>query len=236
MILQPLYFKEEFYTVLSIDVLFHYGSQGEEMKEVADGSFYEEHETEIQIGVTIAGVIAVTAGAVIAAPVSVPTALGFIGATTFGGGVLGGWANVMTGGSFPNGFIGGAVNGWITSVGACFGMGGYTDFAGGFVGNYITESLNDKDITDPNQPKKGQANIMLTSVGMGFTQVGLGKIKTLTTLKGGAGLAKGSEGYWIARFFGKNLEFTSSLGAYTLIDGLVRKFQVGENISILLCA
>lgn len=228
MILQPLYFKEEFYTVLSTYVLFHYGSQGEEMKEGADGSFYEEHETEIQIGVTT--------GAVIAAPVSVPTALGFIGATTFGGGVLGGCANVMTGGSFPNSFIGGAVNGWITSVGACFGMGGYTDFAGGFVGNYITESLNDKDITDPNQPKKGQGKIFATSVGMGFTQVGLGKIKTLTTLKGGAGLAKGSEGYWIARFFGKNLEFTSSLGAYTLIDGLIRKFQVGENISILLCA
>ena len=106
---------------------------------------------------------------------------------------------------------------------------------GGFAGNTITELLNDGDITDP-KDKKGLPGILVTSVGMGVTQAGLGKIKTLTTLKGGAGLAKGSEGYWIARFFGKNLEFTSSLGAYTLIDGLVRKFQVGENISILLCA
>lgn len=76
----------------------------------------------------------------------------------------------MTGGSFLNGAIGGAVNGWMTSVGACFGRVGYTDFAGGFVGNDITESLNDRDITDPNKPKKGQEKIILTSIGIGFTQ------------------------------------------------------------------
>ena len=103
------------------------------------------------------------------------------------------------------------------------------------MGNYITESLNDKDITDPNQPKKGQANIMLTSVGMGFTQVGLGKIKTLEKLSKGTEVVKGSAAYWVAKFFGKNLEFTPALSAYILIDGLLKKYKFGEDASILLC-
>ena len=51
----------------------------------------------------------------------------------------------------------------------------------------------------------------------------------------GAGVAKGSAGHWIAKFFDKNLNFTLSLGAYILIDGMLKKFEEGEYVSILLC-
>ncbi len=152
-------------------------------------AFYKEHKTEIQVGVSIAEGVAA---------VSVPTALGAIGVSTFVDGVLGGCANVMTGGEFSNGFIGGAVNGWITSVGTCFGMSSSADALGGFVGNYITESLNNRDTTGP---KKGEIEIMLTSAGMGFTQFQIGQIKTLGVMSNGVKLPKGSVGYWVAKFF-----------------------------------
>lgn len=72
-------------------------------------------------------------------------------------------------------------------------------------------------------------------MGMGFTQVGLGRIQAIQALNNGAGVAKGSAAYWVAKFFGKNLEFTPALSAYILIDGLLKKYKFGENASILLC-
>ena len=87
------------------------------ISEMVEGAtaFYEEHEEEIELGA------AITAAVVIFAPLPLSLVAGpmlFGGAV---GGVLGGSANVMTGGSFHNGFVGGAVNGFITTAGTLAG-------------------------------------------------------------------------------------------------------------------
>ena len=147
-------------------------SVSEGISDLVEGAvaFYEQHETEIQVGVAI-------------------------GSTAVGG-ILGGFANERTGGSLMN------------------------DFVGGFVWNFITESLHKGNIDNSND-KKGQDKILLISLIMGYIQVGLGKIGIWKTMSEGVGLAKGSAGPWIAKFFDKNLNFTSSLSAYILIDGLL---------------
>lgn len=108
------------------------------------------------------------------------------------------------------------------------------NFVGGFAGNTITELLNDGDITDP-KDKKGLPGILVTSVGMGVTQAGLGKIKTLEKLSKGTEVVKGSAAYWVSKFFGNNLTFSASTPVYILIDGLERKYRFGEKIRNLFC-
>lgn len=207
------------------------------ISEMVEGAtaFYEEHEEEVETAAAIAAGVAITAGVVIFTTLPLTFIVGSMIAGGVAGAFLGGSANVMTGGSFHNGAVGGAVNGFITTAGMLAGQPDLGYWAGGFLGNYITETLNDGDITDPNKPKKGQPKIVATSVGMGFTQVGLGRIQAIQALNNGAGVAKGSAAYWVAKFFGKNLEFTPALSAYILIDGLLKKYKFGEDASILLC-
>lgn len=183
--------------------------------------------------------IAAAAPAGIAASAVVTMSAGIFSSGVVGG-ALGGFSNMMTGGSFLNGFCGGFINGSITAAGVALGNPFVGNFCGGFVGNMITENFNNMDESDN---RKKQLQIFLNSMGMGLTQTGIAKIGAIGSSPSKAGIIKGSEGYWIARFFGNNLNFTSSTSSYTLIDGLsgilvdeiIERFMSGRSSNVIVC-
>ncbi len=106
---------------------------------------------------TVAGAITVIAGAAIlvglCTSISVAgVGLAVIGAGTLIGAISGGTANAITGGEYVNGYIGGGFNAAIAilTAGALTPYG--SNALGGYIGNYITEILNNFDVPE-NQRK-----------------------------------------------------------------------------------
>lgn len=183
----------------------------EEIKEtvtnVADAAsdFYEEHKETIDTVVKVVGTVAAVAAIGVAAA-GVATAgvatggaglavLAAVGVSAGIGGVSGGIANVTTGGSFINGFVGGSINGALTAAGTCICPSAVrvSNFIGGTVGTAITETLN--GIDDPENANSISKSAIL-SVSAGVTQAAVGKGGSL--LGNAAGLEAGTlaSGIW----------------------------------------
>jgi RHS repeat-associated protein len=148
-----------------------------------------------------------------------------IAVNTVEGAVVGAVSNRLTGGSLINGAIGGAVNGLIT--GALSGdkllQNSYANFVGGFVGNTVTELLNNKDIKDKKKRKSFKA-ILATSAFVGGAQGILGGSLTTLGLKAipGDGLYENiAKAVWSHGFL-QFLGFGSGVPAYVLSDAICK--------------
>lgn len=207
--------------------------------------FYNENKEVIDtVGKILITVLTVAAVVMIGVMVAIaiagtlpPAAAIVVGGTILLGGVptgiTGGFSNMMTGGSFLNGFCGGYVNGCITTVGKITERGSlilFGNFLGGFTGNMITESFNNLDITEPKE-KKNQAEIFVNSLFAGFTQLLISKYLPLDKLVKNCDLKKGSLGYYIAKFFEKDTHFFISDSVSVLGSWFIN--QIFENTGIL---
>ena len=179
----------------------------ETVTNVADAAsdFYEEHKETIDTVVKVVGTVAAVAviGVVAAGVVTAGVATGGAGLAVLAavgvsagiGGVSGGIANVTTGGSFINGFVGGSINGALTAAGTCIcpSAVSVSNFIGGTVGTAITETLN--GIDDPENANSISKSAIL-SVSAGVTQAAVGKGGSL--LGNAAGLEAGTlaSGIW----------------------------------------
>ena len=140
------------------------------------GDFYDDHKETIDTTMKIVGTVAVVAGAV-ALTVATGGAAAGVGVAVAAGvaGTIGGAVNVKNGGSFINGFCGGAIDTAIVAVGGAilpgviagaagiteatyaikFGAGVISNFAGGSSGSVITNLLNNADSeSEKKEPKK----------------------------------------------------------------------------------
>lgn len=133
-------------------------------------------------------------------------------------GILGGVSNTVTGGSFLNGFCGGFVNGSINMAGSILLKPFFGNLLGGAMGNLITENFNNMDISEQSL-QKSQSNIVYNSIISGALQALLGIIPPIKALSEGAGL-KGSISYYIAKFFGNDLEFVAGNIGSIAFDGI----------------
>ena len=179
----------------------------ETVTNVADAAsdFYEEHKETIDTVVKVVGTVAAVAviGVVAAGVVTAGVATGGAGLAVLAavgvsagiGGVSGGIANVTTGGSFINGFVGGSINGALTAAGTCIcpSAVSVSNFIGGTVGTAITETLN--GIDDPENANSISKSAIL-SVSAGVTQAAVGRGGSL--LGNAAGLEAGTlaSGIW----------------------------------------
>jgi len=99
------------------------------------------------------GKVVITVGAIAAVGVaSVVTGgaagvvLATVAAGAAGGATVGGISNMVTGGSFANGFIGGAISGGIGSLGTALGVPHIGNMVGGMLGSGVTTYLDNPDV------------------------------------------------------------------------------------------
>ncbi len=138
-----------------------------------------------------AGAITIIAGAAIVVGLFTSITVAGVGLTVIGAGTIigavsGGTANEITGGEYVNGYIGGGINAAIAimTAGALTPYG--SNAMGGFVGNYITEILNNYDLPENQRKdiKLIETDSYIAAGAQALTAGGLDHLSNLVKLNG----------------------------------------------------